>query len=228
MNKCAIFFLVCRAQIDLAFVVDGSGSIEAYGRGNFKRCLRFIKNMVRSFTISRRYVRVGIVLYSSRSQLVLNFNQNRGVDSILRTIDRIRYPRGGTRTGAALSYTYSRLLRVSRRGRSKVLIVMTDGRSQDNVRRPSSLLRRRGVKIFSLGIGKKYNMRQLLQMSGSRRYVFTADFRNLGSVVRAIKQKACKGKECRKGREISCLNISKSASHGYHNDAIRSVKLLVE
>lgn len=78
------------------------------------------------------------------------------------------------------------------------MIVMTDGRSQDNVRGPSSLLRRRGVKIFSLGIGKNYNMRQLLQMSGSRRYVFTADFRNLGSVVRTIKQKACKGKRKRK------------------------------
>ena len=70
---------------------------------------------------------------------------------------------------------------------------MTDGRSQDNVR--SSLLRRRGVKIFCLGIGKRYNMGQLLQMAGSRRNVFTADFRNLGSVVRAIKQKACKGKK---------------------------------
>ena len=194
-NQCTITFLVCRARIDVAFVVDGSGSIEASGRGNFRRCLRFVKNMVRSFTISRRYVRVGIVLYSSRSTPILTFNQNRGVNSILRNIDRIRYPRGGTRTGAAISFAYSRLFSASRRARSKVLIVMTDGRSQDNVRRPSSLLRSRGVKIFSLGIGKRYNMRQLLQMAGSRRNVFTADFRNLGSVVRAIKQKACKGKK---------------------------------
>lgn len=72
---------------------------------------------------------------------------------------------------------------------------MTDGRSQDDVRGPANLMRRRGVKIFSLGIGKRYNMRQLLQMSGNRRKVFTADFKNLGSVVRAIKQKACRGEE---------------------------------
>lgn len=72
---------------------------------------------------------------------------------------------------------------------------MTDGRSQDDVTRPARLMRRRGVKIFPLGIGTKYNMGQLLQMSRSRRNVFTADFRNLGSVVRAIKQKACKGKK---------------------------------
>ena len=195
INRCAIFLSVCRARIDLVFIIDGSGSIEAYGKGNFKRCLRFVKNMVRAFTISSRYVRVGIVLFSSRTQLILNFNQNRGANGILRTIDRIRYPRRGTKTGSALSFAYSRLFSRSRRGRSKVAIVMTDGRSQDDVRRPSSLLRRRGVKIFSLGIGKRYNMRQLLQMSGTRLNVFTADFRSLGSVVRAIKQKACKGKK---------------------------------
>lgn len=189
---------MCRARIDLVFTIDGSGSIEAYGRGNFKRCLRFVKNMVRSFTISRRYVRVGIVVYSSRSRMILTFNQNRGVNSILRTIDRIRYPRGGTRTGAALSYAYSRLLATSRKGRSKIAIVMTDGRSQDNVRGPANLMRRRGVKIFCLGIGRRYSMGQLLQMSGNRRNVFTADFKSLGSVVRAIKQKACKGEKAKK------------------------------
>lgn len=72
---------------------------------------------------------------------------------------------------------------------------MTDGRSQDSVSGPSRVLRRRGVKIFCVGIGKRYSMGQLLQISGRRRNVFTADFRNLGSVVRAVKQKACKGKE---------------------------------
>ena len=226
-NHCAITFLVCRARIDLAFVVDGSGSIEASGRGNFKRCLRFVKNMVRSFTISRRYVRVGIVVYSSRSQSILTFGQNRGVNSILRAINRIRYPRGGTRTGAAISFAYSRLFSSTRRGKSKILIVMTDGRSQDNVRGPSSLMRRRGVRVFSLGIGKHYNMRQLLQMAGSRRNVFTADFRNLGSVVRAIKQKACKGKK-RKEDVLLFSYFLKAKGVSYHHVVLnRNLKVLV-
>ena len=178
----------------MVFIIDGSGSIEHYGRGNFKRCLRFVQNMVRSFAISRSYVRVGIVLFSSRSELVIRFNQNRGVNSILRVIDRIRYPGKGTRTGRALRYAYSRLFSRANRRSSKVAIVMTDGGSQDSVKRPAQLLRRHGVKIFCLGVGKKYNMRQWLQMAGSQRYVFTADFRNLRSVVRAVKQKACTGK----------------------------------
>lgn len=188
-------FSVCRARLDLGFIIDGSGSIEQYGRGNFKRCLGFVKNMVRSFTISQSYVRIGIVLFSTNSRLILRFNQNRGVNSILRTIDRIRYPRRGTRTGRALSFAKSALFYNSGRGRSKIAVIMTDGVSQDSVRFPAQALRRRGVKIFSLGIGKMYNMGQLLQMAGNRKNVFIADFRNLGSVVRAIKQKACKGRK---------------------------------
>ena len=100
------------------------------------------------------------------------------------------------------------------------MIVMTDGRSQDNVRGPSNLLRKRGVRIFCLGIGKRYNMRQLLQMAGSRRNVFTADFRNLGSVVRAIKQKACKGKKGEKDFRLVVQVVFRIVGHKWHHVVI--------
>ena len=77
-----------------------------------------------------------------------------------------------------------------------MVIVMTDGQSKDDVLRPAQLLRRHGIRILSFGVGKSYSMRQLLQMSASRRYVFTADFKNLGSAVRLIKRKVCAGKNC--------------------------------
>ena len=175
--------------MDLVFLIDGSGSIERYGRGNFKRCLRFVRRLAQSFTISKAQTRVGAIVYSSRPRLI--FSLSGSWRRITSSLNRARYPRGGTRTGKALYYAYRSLL--ARTTRPKVLVCMTDGRSQDSVARPASYLRKRGVKIFSLGIGKRYNMRQLIQMSRTRRRVFTADFRNLGSVVRAIKQKTCKG-----------------------------------
>ena len=149
--------------------------------------------MARVFTISRSYTRFAVVVYSSRSTKIFGFNRYTNRRSLLRAIGRIRYTGGGTKTGYALSYTYQRVLRFSRR-KTKVLVVMTDGRSYDNVKRPAKILRRRGIRILSFGVGKRYSMKQLLQMSSSRRDVFTADFRNLGSVVRLIKRKACKGK----------------------------------
>ena len=73
----------------------------------------------------------------------------------------------------------------------KVCIVMTDGRSYDSVVGPARALRKRGVEVISLGLGLRYNIRQLRQMASHRRLVFTARFRNLNSVVRVIKRKVC-------------------------------------
>ena len=116
-----IFFLtVCRARLDLGFLIDGSGSIERSGRGNFRRCLNFVKRFVASFTVSPRYTRVGVVLFSSRRWLIFNFNRYRNKRQIFRAIDAIRYPRGGTRIGSALRFVKYRLFRGSRR--RKVII----------------------------------------------------------------------------------------------------------
>lgn len=69
--------------------------------------------------------------------------------------------------------------------------MMTDGRSYDSVSGPARNLRKGGVEVISLGLGLRYNIRQLRQMASNRRLVFTARFRNLNSVVRVIKKKAC-------------------------------------
>ena len=69
--------------------------------------------------------------------------------------------------------------------------MMTDGRSYDSVTGPARTLRKGGVEVISLGLGLRYNIRQLRQMASNRRLVFTARFRNLNSVVRVIKRKAC-------------------------------------
>ena len=109
------FLLVCRARLDLAFLLDGSGSVERSGRGNFRRCLNFVKRLVASFTVSSRYTRVGVVLFSSRTWLIFNFKRYRNKRQIYRAIDGIRYPRGGTRMGRALRFVKSRLFGGSRR-----------------------------------------------------------------------------------------------------------------
>lgn len=187
-------FKVCQAKLDMAFIIDGSGSIEAYGKGNFKRCLNFVKRLVVSFKISKRFTRVGVVLFSYRARLIFSFNTYSRKRDILRAIDRIRYPRGGTKTGRAISYAQRVLFRRRRGGRKPVMIVMTDGRSQDRVSGAARALKRERVEIFAIGIGKRYNINQLIQIASSRRHVYTAGFRNLPSIVRVIKTKACAGK----------------------------------
>ena len=108
-------------MVDLAFVIDGSGSIEHYGRGNFKRCLRFVQRVVRQFKINSGRTRVGIILYSTRPRLMFRFNKyNRRKRQLLSAINRIPYPKGWTKTGWAMRYSYSTLFRYARRAARKV------------------------------------------------------------------------------------------------------------
>ena len=111
---------VCRARVDLAFVIDGSGSIEQYGKGNFRRCLNFVRAIVSRFNFRGGQTRVGVVLYSSSPRLIFDFRRYRSKGQILNAISRIRYPRGSTRTGYAMRYCYSRVFRYARRGVRKV------------------------------------------------------------------------------------------------------------
>lgn len=184
---------VCQASINLAFVIDASGSIEASGRGNFKRCLNFVKRLVASFKISRRYTHVGVVVYSSRARKVFGFNRYYRKRQLMKAIDRVPYFRRGTRTGYALSYAQRYLFRGRSRRRKDLLIVMTDGKSGDRVRGRALALHRSGIVTFAVGIGKNYNVRQLIQIASSRKHVYVAGFRNLPNIVRVIKSKACKG-----------------------------------
>ena len=52
-----------------------------------------------------------------------------------------------------------------------------------------------GLEVFALGVGKRCSIRQLIQIASNRRHIFTMDFRNLGSFVRAVKGKACRGRK---------------------------------
>ena len=46
--------------------MDSSGSIEKAGKGNYKKCLDFIKNSVNGSFISETFTHVGLVLFSSK------------------------------------------------------------------------------------------------------------------------------------------------------------------
>ena len=185
---------MCRATIDLAFLIDGSGSV---GKTNFRRCLSFIQNVVRSFKISPRHTRIAAEVYSSSPRRTFPFTRYRNQNQVLRAVGSIRYPYGGTNTGKAL-WDVLRYLFRGRTKRKRVLCVLTDGRSQDKVLKPSRALKRASVEIFSIGVGRGYSVTQLNQMATDHGHVFTASFRNLNSIIKAIKKKACKGEngEC--------------------------------
>ena len=78
----------------------GSGSI---GK-RFTRLLDFVKTLISFFPISPSQTRVGMVVFSSSPYPIFPFNRYYSKTSIIRAVDRVRFPYGGTKLGRALRF----------------------------------------------------------------------------------------------------------------------------
>uniref|UniRef100_A0A3Q3GW44 Vitrin n=1 Tax=Labrus bergylta TaxID=56723 RepID=A0A3Q3GW44_9LABR len=139
----------CLNANDIAFVIDGSSSV---GTGNFRTVLQFVANVTREFEISDTDTRVGAVQYTYEQRLEFAFGQYNNKNELLNAIKRVNYWSGGTSTGAAITYTAEQLFSKSKPNKRKIMIVITDGRSYDDVRAPALAVHRQGVIAYSIGI----------------------------------------------------------------------------
>ncbi|KAJ8365952.1 hypothetical protein SKAU_G00147830 [Synaphobranchus kaupii] len=127
----------CLNANDIAFVIDGSSSV---GTGNFRTVLQFVANVTREFEISDTDTRVGAVQYTYEQRLEFAMGQHDGKAQLLDAIRAIEYWSGGTSTGAAIAYASEKLFSQSKPNKRKIMIVITDGRSYDDVRAPALAL----------------------------------------------------------------------------------------
>lgn len=177
-------------------MVDGSSSIEYYGENNFHMMKDFMKNLTRSFSVSSSGTRVGVVVYSTNSTAVFTLNQYASPERVEEAIDNIVYPSGGTYSGKALYQTANKLFddAVVRDNVPKVLVLLTDGVSTDDVIQPATLLNNKDVIVFVVGIGENINYSQLTQIAyGQSEHVFKSEFSSLGFVMNNIRGAICRG-----------------------------------
>lgn len=196
------FFIQCPTEdcsynkVELGFAVDGSASVKLYQEGNFQRIKVFMKNLIRSFNVSIGQTRVGAIVYSTNSTLVFRLDQYSTYNEVADAIDNMSYPGGGTYTGKALSEASSSLFKsaVVRADARKVLVLITDGVSTDEVTQPTALLHNNGVLVFVVGIGNDTDYSQLLQIThGQQDRVFSAEYNSLAVTANPIKGAICRG-----------------------------------
>ena len=178
-------------------MIDGSGSIEQAGRGNFNRIKSFVKSVISGFNVGFYNTHVGAIIYSSYSYVKKVFGLGSYFDhaSLSRAIDNIIYPYGATYTGKALNLARSQLYtqHQDRKGIPNLCILITDGKANDDVKAPVDALRNIGTTIFAVGAGKNFDRDELERIAGSPTNVFTADFSGLDTLIPQIKRSLCKG-----------------------------------
>ena len=89
----------CATVVDIAFIIDSSGSIS---RRNWERVKRFVKAATSKLDVSSSGTRVAAIAYSTDPEVVMRFNDYQGTDELNRGFDGMRHQRGYTYTDKAL------------------------------------------------------------------------------------------------------------------------------
>ncbi|KAM9488132.1 collagen alpha-6(VI) chain-like isoform 2-T2 [Clarias gariepinus] len=187
-------------QADIVFLIDGSGSIHDE---DFSKMKKFMNNVISKSVIGQDSVQIGVVQFSSYSKDEFPLNQFSDKLQMQKAINDTRQLGGGTMTGAALSTLlgYFDPARGGRPSIPQILIVITDGESQDAVAQPAQALRDKGIAIYSIGVHNA-NSTQLQEISGtSDRVFFERNFAALDFLHEDVLIKVCtSADDCQKSQ----------------------------
>ncbi|NXJ10823.1 VITRN protein, partial [Odontophorus gujanensis] len=180
----------CLNSADIGFVIDGSSSV---GTGNFRTVLQFVANISKEFEISDTDTRIGAIQYTYEQRLEFSFDKYSTKQDVLSAIKRINYWSGGTSTGAAISYASEQLFTKSKPNKRKIMILITDGRSYDDVRVPALTAHQNGVIAYSIGVAwaAQDELEAIATDPDKEHSFFVDEFDNLYQFVNPLIQNIC-------------------------------------
>uniref|UniRef100_A0A8C3P8G7 Collagen type VI alpha 3 chain n=1 Tax=Chrysemys picta bellii TaxID=8478 RepID=A0A8C3P8G7_CHRPI len=140
---------------DVVFVIDGSDG----ARSGFPALRAFVQRVVESLDVSPDRVRVAVVQYSNTIQPEFLLNAYTDKADVISAIRGLSIMGGAPlNTGTALDYVLKNVFTSSTGSRiaegvPQLLILLTSGKSRDDVRRPSVALKTGGMVPLGIGIG---------------------------------------------------------------------------
>ncbi|KAM6199997.1 collagen alpha-3(VI) chain isoform 6-T7 [Sarcoramphus papa] len=142
------------AVADIIFLVDSSWSI---GKEHFQLVREFLYDVVKALDVGGNDFRFALVQFSGNPHTEFQLNTYPSTRDVLSHIANMPYMGGGTETGKGLEYLIENHLTKAAGSRAsegipQVIIVLTDGRSQDDVALPSSVLKSARVNMFAVGV----------------------------------------------------------------------------
>lgn len=182
---------------DIYILVDSSWSI---GEENFKHVRQFLFSLTQVLHhAGGDGFKFALVQYSDSPHTEFHLDRYPTVTGVLAHIKSMLYRGGGTRTGLGLDFlTYVHMNTASGsrtvEGAMQVVVVLTDGRSQDDVAVPAQVLRLAGVELFAVGVQDAVESE--LRAMASQPYdthVFNVDsFLALGDIIQDLVVGICR------------------------------------
>ena len=176
---------------DIAFIIDSSGSIS---RRNYLREKAFVKAVMMELVKNSIKLNAAVVLYSTRASVKLDFSQKFNLQRFISTIDNLPHERGVTRTDTALiitsEYIFTNHTVNQRHNAPKIAILITDGKAGPRkpdflpVSNASEPLKQKGVRILAVGIGKRIDKQELLEITERKTdLIISKHFSHLSDLV---------------------------------------------
>ena len=138
---------------DIVFLVDGSDD----SRGNFQEIKAFVQGIVVTLNLENNQDRVAVVQYSDKAETNFHLNTHSTKSEIITAITSLSHKGGYPHNlGAALQHVEHNIFTPgygSRRteGVSQIVIVLSGGRSGDDIRAPLKHLKETGVILIGVG-----------------------------------------------------------------------------
>ncbi|KAG8543028.1 hypothetical protein GDO81_025571, partial [Engystomops pustulosus] len=141
--------ICAKSKADIVFLVDESSSI---GPSNFNKVKDFLYRIVSYFPkIGPDGTQIAIVQYSEEPRTEFHLNHHKDRNSVLKAIRNMQYFGGNTNTGRGIGHVLKEMFQVSKGMRPSsphLILLVTDGRSQDNVMQPSRVAHALGNVIL--------------------------------------------------------------------------------
>ncbi|XP_051520292.1 cartilage matrix protein-like isoform X2 [Myxocyprinus asiaticus] len=166
-NAAAMAAGLCNTKpTDVVFIVDSSRSVRP---AEFEQVKVFLTKVIDGLSVGADATRVGVVNYASRVKNEISLKSHKTKAGLVKAVSKIEPLSTGTMTGLAIQFAMNVAFSEAEGARkspgiSKVAIIVTDGRPQDNVRDIAARARESGIELFAIGVGR-VDMTTLRQMA---------------------------------------------------------------
>lgn len=191
----------CPTPVDIAFLLDSSGSI---GEPNYRKMKDFVKAVANTFIIRSGKTLAALILYGDTATTAIRFSDHASNVDFNAAVDVLPYLGGETRIDKALQLASTELLTErsgARVGVAKVVILVTDGRQSrapDGVELQKAVepILSAGVRLFALGIGTEVNEKEL-QLIVERKddVILVPSYDGLATRMRQLSIATCESSE---------------------------------
>ncbi|KAF5928054.1 hypothetical protein HPG69_015320 [Diceros bicornis minor] len=181
--------LECR--IDVLFLLASSAGTTLEG---FLRAKAFVKRFVQASLSEDSRARVGVAWYSRELVVAVPVGEYQDMPDLVRSLDGIPFSGGATLTGSALRQAAERgfgsTTRTGQDRPRRVVVLLTESRSQDKVAGPARHARAR--ELLLLGVGSEAMRAELEEITGSPKHVMVyTDPQDLFNQIPELQGKLC-------------------------------------